>query len=635
MTAITKGKNKKMKKYNKDNLIKILCILPAFVMVLLTFNRLYYGTELTDEALYVAMPQAFINGMRPFATNWEIHQTSAFFLLPFLYIFQLITGNTEGLFLFSRIVYFVFTLFVATVGFFALKKYINEILAVYISFVIVTYAPFALYNASYNSLSFTFLLLGLFLLINAFSIESGDDKEQKKKKMLILSAGISHACLAFFYPQMVILSLFIGMFVVPCIIYYTSGKNIKSIPKLWVYYITGGAAMGVILLCVLVLAAGGLNNILTGINGILLNPKYGEASIGTEIISNMPVYILGALYWQGMHFLIYPFLILVYFISKKDRYKNPFICLILVLLPILALIFHWYILGNRDSRTMIIYTFLVGGIIPIALYMLTKQSEANPPLRHCEERPVIRQSSAQSKKLFILLYIPSFFGFLLVSTVSAGTYVQAPWIMPGGIILSAIFVTFLIEKIITEGKAFKLSNTAKKKLILSVQVIACLFFLVSNVFVHYNVVYRDAPIKELNHRVEYGIFKGIKTTQERKLTLENTERLIKSLDQDGKLVMAMENVPFFYLMSDMQPSVPLIWATTYYFEGFKNSIQILEYYSCESRIPDFIFFFTFEDVTYPNDPEYPLHTWINENFTLKYDYTDTENIIPFLLFERN
>jgi len=104
------------------NIVQVLYAVPALIIVLLTLNRLFYGAELSDEAFYLAMPKAFLSGMRPLADNWDLAQTSAFFLLPFLWLFRLLTGGFEGAFLFSRLVYFAFTLFVAGVGYFAISK---------------------------------------------------------------------------------------------------------------------------------------------------------------------------------------------------------------------------------------------------------------------------------------------------------------------------------------------------------------------------------------------------------------------------------------------------------------------------------------------------------------------------------
>ena len=98
--------------------------------------------------------------------------------------------------------------------------------------------------------------------------------------------------------------------------------------------------------------------------------------------------------------------------------------------------------------------------------------------------------------------------------------------------------------------------------------------------------------------------------------------------------MAMDRAPYIYLMSDMKPSVPNLWSTTYYEEGIRDCSQLFAYFSTEERYPDFVFFINPAESSYGEDPAYELHTWLRKNFVLTHDFTDNPYVIPFWVFER-
>jgi len=593
------------KALSNNRVLEILLVLPAFCMVLLTLIRLFYGAGMGDEAFYLAMPKAMLTGMRPFADMWEIHQTSAFFLVPFMYIYRLITGGFEGIFLFSRLIWFVFTLFVATVGYHGIKKYINKTVSIYVSLILVTFAPFSIYHASYNNLAYSFLLLGLFLLMNALSIDVGDDidKKQKRKKMLLFTAGVSHALLGFFYPTSFFLIAFLGLFVIPRMIYLTTGY--KGLIKTCAYYVCGGIIAGIFLICTVLIAAGGISNFISGINGVLANPMYGGSTplVNTAILSNMPSYVIGAINRQRLELLIY-IIILLLFVMFKLKKRVPAVYALLTFIPFATLVYVWYILRERNWLTQIDIAFLAGGLLPVGLYFMSSENK---------EKFV---------KLFTLFYLPSFVGFLVVCISSYDTYIHAPLMMIGGIILAAIFIVLLLEE------------TLKGHIKLILQITTCILFCFSNLFVHYNYVYQDALLSELTYKVESGVYRGIRTTESRGVLLENTEEIIKSIDQEGKTMMAMDMAPYIYLMSDMRPSVPNLTSATYYHIGKRNCSQLIKYFSTGERHPDFVFFINPAGSSYGEDPAYGVHTWLRKSFVLTHDFTDTPYVIPFWVFER-
>src|SRR5271154_313747 len=83
-----------------------LGLLAAFTLtaVGVSYWRLYYGVDFTDEAWYVAVPYRFVLGGRPYVDELSVPQTSAAVVL-----YPALAGRT-GLVLFVRQLHFLVAL---------------------------------------------------------------------------------------------------------------------------------------------------------------------------------------------------------------------------------------------------------------------------------------------------------------------------------------------------------------------------------------------------------------------------------------------------------------------------------------------------------------------------------------------
>ena len=115
------------------------------------FARCFYAVETTDETFYVAEAMMVANGRTPYLDMWFQSAGFAVLLAPFLKLFTVLTGGTEGIFLFARLVStalrLVFSLLLAQV----LKKvcgtWAAQLMA--ICLVLVPYAWVSSYNTQY------------------------------------------------------------------------------------------------------------------------------------------------------------------------------------------------------------------------------------------------------------------------------------------------------------------------------------------------------------------------------------------------------------------------------------------------------------------------------------------------------
>src|ERR1051326_3846489 len=85
----------------------------AVVVLGLTYWRVLYGVDFTDEAYYVAVPLRFVLGARPYIDETTpSQQTAALLMYPFIAAYHAAAG-LGGIVLFARSLHFLFACAVA------------------------------------------------------------------------------------------------------------------------------------------------------------------------------------------------------------------------------------------------------------------------------------------------------------------------------------------------------------------------------------------------------------------------------------------------------------------------------------------------------------------------------------------
>lgn len=115
-----------------------------------------YGFGGNDEAFYLTIPQRIINGDALFTDEWHLSQLSGIFLVPFVWLYQLINGSSVGIIFAARLLYVVCHAAVAAFIYFRLKKYGFAAAASILYFI---FTPFNIMAYSYNTLSLDFIVI--------------------------------------------------------------------------------------------------------------------------------------------------------------------------------------------------------------------------------------------------------------------------------------------------------------------------------------------------------------------------------------------------------------------------------------------------------------------------------------------
>ena len=158
------------------------CVLTAILMII----RCFYGTELTDEAFYVAEAKEILNGNIPYAyNNNSVAVGFSFILVVFEYIYRLFVPDLEGIFLATRL-FFVFTkIIISGIVYLVLKKGLNKADALLLIGVLIPMTgAISLQNFSYNTIPIWLFFLSGILLYDVL------EQDAKHKNIEVLVAGL-------------------------------------------------------------------------------------------------------------------------------------------------------------------------------------------------------------------------------------------------------------------------------------------------------------------------------------------------------------------------------------------------------------------------------------------------------------
>lgn len=206
----------------------------GMILLGLFCRRICLGIVHYDEVfnIYVSYLTAAMKH-RHLAENHFFFQTGDLFNLPYVWLFNAVTGGTDGIVLFLRFAYMGCNVLLSIVFFFAMRKQIGRTNSILFMLILIIYAPFSIYSLWYDTAMLLFLLMGeLFFIISLCQ----DRKVQWPRYL----SGICHACMVYAYPTMllVVLTLIVlGSMI--CI----RERNFKKICIFWQEYILGAATI--------------------------------------------------------------------------------------------------------------------------------------------------------------------------------------------------------------------------------------------------------------------------------------------------------------------------------------------------------------------------------------------------------
>jgi len=167
----------------------------SLAVVGVTYWRLFYGVDLTDESFYVALPYRFVLGARPFVDETTVSQQAALLVYPFVRAYAALAG-VDGLVLFVRHLQLALSLLVAGAAFVSLRRLVrSDAAAVALALPAVAFVPFDVHSLSYNTLGCGLFTAGSLLAFAAAPGRGG------RRRLLVAGACLGLAVFA--YPPLV------------------------------------------------------------------------------------------------------------------------------------------------------------------------------------------------------------------------------------------------------------------------------------------------------------------------------------------------------------------------------------------------------------------------------------------------
>jgi hypothetical protein len=482
----------------------------VILLLMLVFNRIHYGVDLTDEAYSSAIPYRFALGDTPFIDELSPQQTSSFILFPIIKIYTLLFG-TEFLILFMRHMYLLFTMVVAFIIYKTINEHIGGKLSLLISLMVVLYAPFSVIFFNYNRLAYLMFSAGCFMGI--------------LKRDKLFWSGILHGFTIIAYP----------FFAIPCAIFfliqlfrYRSFKN--------VHYIYGSLIPLSAFLAIALYI--GFDKLLD----MAWSLRLGIHGGGIDKFINV---FLGI--WHQIHYkkIILIYCVAVFALFKKYKQASTAL-LIILLIPFFA-----FKIPNPSAPSW--YFIFYGLFAPYLMLFVKKEDDF-------------------LRSIFSGIWIPSFIAGITTGLISAnGSINFGIGIVPGALVTSIILVC-----IIKEG-ASDFHNYISVFIPASILIILLVF--------QYSFVYSEGSYLKLSEKIEYGPYRGLYTSLEKKQYLDSIIQDFDKFNLDKGKVLFFDFFPAGYLFTTMRPASNLVWSVSPQLFDTDRDLA-LRYYDNKSNLPD-------------------------------------------------
>jgi len=521
-----------MKKFFSKYYIHIIFAVYFLVCII----RAMKGFCWSDESFYFSTTDRFFKGDMPIRDEWWRTQMSSVFCLPFYAIFHAIAGSNEGIILFFRILYVISSLGLSIITYRIIKKSYPVVVALSVSTLIMFYAHLNIATFSYYMLSLMFMFLSLLLIYDYY-----DDKSKVK----LVIAGFAYAIAVLSLPTLAVPYILI-IFVIFAVLIINRFVHLPTAVKTCIdnmdlitvilYTFIGIAIPAVVILAYLFI------NI--PINGFIKSVPY--------VLTDKE------------HDFTYIFAIKKFFTAVRDVYgKYTYISLLLILASA--------ILPRKIRETIVTDILVTADVLLFIIYAIKSFGHTGYILSALclFTLPLFFLSNKKNIRMFILFITG---GATLSMTYSLSSNGQLYILAIGHFIMSIAGICFAYDFATSRKNKFGLSAITNITIALVIVYTCCITIELRMVN-----VYRDAPISELNCRIDEGPAKGLYTTKEHyeyyKNVCDTITELCTSEGNDSEdTIMFSKICPWGYMYTDLKCAMPTTWRTSSYdkdqFDGY-------------------------------------------------------------------
>ena len=496
------------------------------LVVAISYARIYFGVDLTDEAVSLATPYAFTLGARPFVDELAPQQSAALLVAPVVGLSRWVVGSTAGLALFVRHLYFAPVLGAAVAVFFGLRHRLAMPRALLVAAAVVAILPTAKPILSYNSLAAFFSTIAFFT--GALAIE-----QRTGRRVLFAASALALGIAGFAYPPLVVAA---AAFVI-----VLAATARRDGGETWRAFRSFLAVAVVSLLAVtVIIGALGPANVVESLRyGVDLGAGGGPAKLAAiprafarSLLGESPVPAPA-----------HPLFLLAFVALAATVIPR------LAPLALLALLVSFAAALPRAATGSLTYHL----VIQVALFV---------PL-------AFRAAHAPWRRWTALVYVPSLLAAITTAYASNNGLVNAMIGFVPGFILALGMVAAPRPGTSRIDDGLRLAGLG---LTLALLVAAQVF------------VYRDDSLPALRTRLSWGPWRGIVTSAERAALLESLRDDI-ARHEAGHRTIAVIDLPGPYLLTGLRPASPTMWT---FFVGDGLRERYARYYADRGRLPDLV-----------------------------------------------
>lgn len=485
------------------------CVLVLAVAMLCA--RAFYGFDRTDESYYLAT--AFDRSLRGLDMSgvYGVFPFSTLLLWPLIAAYRCAVGSMEGGLLFMRLSYCLCSGLTAWAVFRSLKRHVKEWIAGLCAVACAAYSPLAIGTFSYNTMFILFTIMTLCALSGV------------PKKSRLLLAGLLAGCAIVSYPSAVVL---LPLFLYAAFLQTKETGTGRMQRTLWAFY--GVAAVGMITL--LSFAATPMDALLDTAQQVLNEPDHWQ----DDKIAMLHGYIYGILTTFGLPAVFLYFCLFCYACVKRlapgkeppDEAYRTAVCWGLLVAVALS-IAHWLRSPLPDIVKINLLLYLFAPASPV-LWVLSDEKPRGP----------------------VLLWVFGLLTSLIVHfTTNNGFYLSA-WPLMFCSLMSVLYAARLFSP---RGRALK-----------ACAALALVCFAGLMLAFRITTVYRDAPLPQLNTKIETGVAKGLYTTKERAQAYETLQKSLSGIKPQlrGKKLLVIPLEPWLYPETETLIAGPHAWRVT-------------------------------------------------------------------------
>ncbi|MCR5485750.1 MAG: hypothetical protein K6F09_09175 [Clostridiales bacterium] len=523
------------------------------------------AADCRDEIFNICQPYSLVLGVKHLVENWDFYQTGDVFSAPFLWLFVKITGNTDGIVLFSRYV-FVFFLFLTFILFALIMRKTGDKRSVRCitasGLIFSTYIPMFQPVASYDTVSLMFCFLSSSCIISSLLTS-----DKKRHDVLMFLSGVFCALLIYSYQS--------ALFLIPVfslVIILTEmkllKKDLKSSFKAFILYAAGGLAVFAIFLVFALFA--GIDKLFfwnKDVNTLFLSVRPHFLSV-SYLIKRIVDIAKAFVSRRATSLIVYAVLLTFYLLFRKKIKPLKYILPVLVVGYMFSLYIFIHIIKKEGN-----WYALSGFIFDLSLWA-----------------PVFYLGVPENRKklcrTFLSVALPVSLSHYFI--IAATEYFVEEKPENAGILLavcSVLFIAFTFETVETERPKLK-----------GVSSLVIASFVAVNVLSYGLFAYSGKPSYFYDYKIESGIYKGLYGKEKRDKKKEQQQKFfLSNLDENDKTLTADRIYTDFYLFSDLKPATSKLWGPSIKVtdDSYPDSVKCdwtntLLYYEKVSGMPDVI-----------------------------------------------